>query len=129
MSGSNQVSATFGFVSKYQKGANVPSGDTQFQFQAAGFNFHSTIYDWLVVAGAKAQFKGSGTINGAGNDGFMLTAIDGNMHGGGGADKFRIKVWDKATGNIVYDNQLGATDDAALTTSLGGGSIVIHSTR
>ena len=119
--------ATFGFVSKYQKGASVPSGDTQFQFQTAGFNFHSTSYDWLVVAGAKAQYKGSGTVNGAGTDGFLLTAIDGELPGGGGTDKFRIKVWDKATGNIIYDNQMGSSDTADPTTAIGGGDIVIHS--
>jgi hypothetical protein len=41
-------------------------------------------------------------------------------------DRFRIKIWHKATGAIVYDNQLGAADDDAPTTALGGGSIVIH---
>src|SRR5262249_15766599 len=50
--------ANFGFVSKYQKGATVPTGDTEFQFQTAGFNFKSTSYDWLVISGAKAQYKG-----------------------------------------------------------------------
>ncbi len=48
------------------------------------------------------------------------------MSGGGGLDKFRIKIWDKATGNIVYDNLMGATDEADPTTVIGGGSIVIH---
>jgi hypothetical protein len=118
--------ANFGFVSKYQKGANVPSGDTEFQFQAASFNFKSTVYEWLVIAGAKAQYKGSGTINGSGDYGFMLTAIDGSMKGGGGADTFRLKVWNKATGISIYDNQLGVSDTADPTTALGGGSIVIH---
>jgi len=33
----------------------VPDGQTELQFQAAGFNFHSTAYEWLVVAGARAQ--------------------------------------------------------------------------
>jgi hypothetical protein len=47
--------ATFGFVSKYQKGANVPTGETEFQFQLANMKFKSTSYDWLVVAGAKAH--------------------------------------------------------------------------
>ena len=58
--------ATFGFVSKYKKGAQVPEGNTEFQFQAGGFNFHSEMYDWLVVNqdGTNAQFKGSGTVNG-----------------------------------------------------------------
>ena len=56
----------------------------------------------------------------------MLTAIDGQVAGGGGVDRFRIKIWDKATGSVVYDNQLGASDDEAPTTALGGGSIMIH---
>jgi hypothetical protein len=119
--------ANFGFVSKYQKGANVPDGQTEFQFKVANLNFHSTIYEWLVVAGARAQYKGSGTINGAGNYGFMLTAIDGEINGGGGIDKFRIKIWDKNNGDaVVYDNQMGAGIDDNPTTALAGGSIVIH---
>lgn len=116
--------ATFGFVSKYQKGATLPTGNTEFQFKAGDLNFHSTSYDWLVVAGARAQYKGSGTINGTGEYRFMLTAIDGQVSGGGGADKFRIKIWG-STG-LIYDNQLGAGDTENPTTLLGGGSIVIH---
>jgi hypothetical protein len=119
--------ATFGFVSKYQKGTSVPSGNTQFHFDLANLEFHSTSYDWLVIAGAKAQYKGSGQINNAGDDGFLLTAIDGALPGGGGQDRFRIKIWDKATGTILYDNQLGASYTADPTTVLGGGEIVIHS--
>lgn len=118
--------ANFGFVSKYNKGASIPTGQTQFQFKAAGLDFHSTDYQWLVVAGPKAQFKGSGMINNDGDYGFMLTAIDGQLNGGGGTDKFRIKIWDKATEAVVYDNQVGAPDDADPSTALGGGSIVIH---
>ena len=118
--------ANFGFVSKYEHGANVPTGQTEFQFKAANFNFHSTSYDWLVVAGARAMYKGSGTINGSGNYAFMLTAIDGQINGGGGQDKFRIKVWNKASGAVVYDNQTGASDNSDPTTVIAGGSIVIH---
>jgi PKD repeat protein len=116
--------ATFGFVAKYQHGANVPSGNTQFQFNAAGFNFSSTSYDWLVVAGSKAQYKGSGTINGSGDYAFMLTAVDG--HDNGGTDKFRLKVWDKTTGAVIYDNEAGTSDTGTPTTALAGGSIIIH---
>lgn len=118
--------ANFGFVSKYQKGATIPIGETEFQFKIADLNFHSTSYDWLVVAGARAQYKGSGTINGAGDYAFMLTAIDGQINGGGGTDKFRIKIWEKVTETIVYDNQNGAMDDAEPVTIIVGGSIVIH---
>jgi PKD repeat protein len=114
--------ANFGFVSKYQKGTNMPPvGETEFQFQVASFNFHSTSYDWLVVSSTKmAQYKGTGTVNGSGNYGFLLTAIDDST------DKFRIKIWDKATGTVVYDNQIGASEDSSAATAIGGGSIVIH---
>lgn len=119
--------ANFGFVSKYKKGATVPTGETEFQFQTAGFNFHSTAYQWLVVSGARAQYKGSGTVNGTGNYGFLLTATDGNVNGGGGVDKFRIKVWDIGTSAVVYDNAPGSDDiNTSGQTALGGGSIVIH---
>jgi len=78
------------------------------------------------VAGAKAQFKGTGTINGGGDYGFLLTAIDGQLQGGGGTDRFRIKIWDRASGLVVYDNQLGADDYGDAATAIDGGSIVIH---
>jgi hypothetical protein len=125
--------ANFGFVSKYQKGANVPTGNTEFQFQTANLNFHSEVYQWLVISGAKAQYKGTGTINGAGNYGFLLTATDGALNGGGGVDKFRIKIWDnnncpQSVCVIVYDNAPSSSDDINLSNQevLGGGSIVIH---
>jgi hypothetical protein len=74
----------------------------------------------LIIAGKKAQFIGSGTINGSGNYGFILTAFDDSP------DKFRIKIWNKNTGEIVYDNQIDSSDNANPSTALGGGSIVIH---
>jgi hypothetical protein len=123
--------ASFGFVSKYKKGMTVPTGETEFQFHVADFNFHSTSYEWLVVSGALAQYKGSGTINGGGDYGFILTATDGQVTGGGGMDKFRIKIWNKATSAVVYDNVLGASDDinSANPQVIGGGSIVIQKAK
>jgi PKD repeat protein len=121
--------ANFGFVSKYLKGATVPTGETEFQFQVGNFNFHSTAYEWLVISGYKAQYRGSGTVNGSGNYGFLLTAYDGQVGGGGGTDKFRIKIWDKNNGNgVVYDNKMNGSDDidTADPQSIGGGSIIIH---
>jgi hypothetical protein len=122
--------ATFGFFSKYQKGTTVPTGQTNFQFQAANFHFKATTYQWLVVAGAKAQYKGTGQVNDAGDFGFLLTVVDGGLPGGG-ADRFRLKVWDIATSVIVYDNVLGGSDDmdAANPTVIASGSIVIHAPK
>jgi sugar lactone lactonase YvrE len=117
--------ANFGFNSKYKKGANVPTGNTEFNFKVANLNFHSDNYDWLVVAGAKAQYQGTGTINGQGQYKFKLTAIDGQVNGGGGTDKFRIKIWNDGSG-IVYDNNKGAVDNADPTIIIQEGSIIIH---
>ena len=105
-----------------KKGANVPTGETEFQFKVADLNFHSSSYDWLVIAGHdKAKYKGSGTINGAGNYGFMLTAQDDTP------DTFRIKIWDKDNSDVViYDNKIGTDDDSYEGTVLGGGNIKIH---
>jgi len=118
--------ANFGFVSRYKKGADVPTGETEFQFKAGNLNFHSESYQWLVVAGARAQFKGSGTINGSGNYDFILTAIDGAINGGGEIDKFRIKIWNPSSEEIVYDNKIGADDGGNDATELDSGNIVIH---
>ncbi|MEK7751094.1 MAG: hypothetical protein AAB654_04200 [Acidobacteriota bacterium] len=92
----------------------------------ANLNFKSTEYEWLVISGARAQFKGSGTINGAGDYGFLLTAIDGQVSGRGGVDRFRIKIQNKSGGGVIYDNQPGKPDTGDDATELGGGSIIIH---
>jgi hypothetical protein len=120
--------ATFGFVSKYQKGANAPTGDTQFQFKAGNLDFHSTAYQWMVISGGLAQYKGSGTINGAGNYNFLLTARDGGLVGNNTPDGFRLKITD-ASGGVVYDNVPGNSDamNSGNTQVLDGGSVVIHS--
>jgi hypothetical protein len=108
--------ATFGFVSKYKKGATVPEGNTEFLFHAAGMNFHSNTYEWLVVTGSNyAMFKGVGTINGMGEYKFIIWAGD-NL-----TDTFRIKIWEEdeyGVETVIYDN---GTDRP-----IGGGSIVIH---
>jgi len=57
----------------------------------------------------------------------MLTAIDGQINGGGGSDKFCIKIWDKTDNALAYDNQIGKDEFGDDATELGGGSIVIHS--
>ncbi|MGH9838880.1 MAG: PKD domain-containing protein [Blastocatellia bacterium] len=118
--------ANFGFVSKYKNGASVPTGNTEFQFKSGNLNFSSTSYEWMVISGGKkAQYKGFGKINNSGNYRFMLTAIDGDKPGGGGQDKFRIRIWSDG-GGLVYDNQMNDPDSNDPTTVLGGGSIVIH---
>jgi hypothetical protein len=120
--------AHFGFVSRYQQGKSTPDGNTQFDFKMADLKFKSTSYDWLVVSGTYAKYKGSGTINGAGDYGFMLFARDGQLSGGGDVDRFRIKIWEKdANETVVYDNQMGDLIDGNATDAIESGSITINS--
>jgi PKD repeat protein len=108
----------FGFNPKYQPNSTLLKGETEFKL--SGITFKSTSHEWLVINGAKAQFKGSGTVNGAGDYGFLVTVIDGTP------DKIRIKIWDKATGEEFYDNQPDAPDYADPVIEIGGGSIQVH---
>jgi hypothetical protein len=117
----------FGFVSKYKNGQTAPDGETEFQFQLADLNFHSQSYEWMVITGAKGTYQGSGTINGQGHYGFKITVIDGQKSGGGGVDKFRMKIWDEDHNNqIVYDTDCGAPDTQNPQVALSGGQITIH---
>ncbi len=116
--------ASFGFVSKYKKGKNVPDGSTNFVFQAGDLHFHSSSYDWLVVTGSDyAMFKGTGTINGTEEYKFRIWAGDG---GKGGDDTFRIKIWEEDEGGleeVVYDN---GNDGNGSDQVIDSGSIIIH---
>jgi uncharacterized repeat protein (TIGR01451 family) len=113
---------SFGFNSKFFKGATNPKGESQMDFLLGNLDFNALNYDWLVIDKARAQFRGFGKLNGVAGYDFMVTIIDGNVAGGGGVDKFRIKIWEKVTGIIVYDNQMGASDaaDPIMPIGLGG---------
>ncbi|KUN24873.1 hydrolase [Streptomyces antibioticus] len=87
--------AAFSLVALYEKGATVPTGWATLDFGPAKLKFRSTGSDWLVVTGDQAVYQGSGTVNGGSGYGFRVTAT---------AHTFRIKIWKKAGGEVVYDN-------------------------
>ena len=113
--------ATFAFVSKYTKGKQVPTGNTQFKFKTASLNFSSDNYYWLVVTGGDtAKFSGSGTINDqlAPNGDpykFKVWANDGQP------DTFRIRIW----WEYIDGSEIDIYDNAA-DQPIDGGSIVVQ---
>lgn len=112
--------ATFGFVAKYAKGASIPSGQTDFEFTAGGIRFVSTSYEWLCVAGSRAQFKGFGTLNGVAGYRFILSCSDGVQ------DALRIRITKVTDDSVVYDNMPAESSDSPPNVLIGGGNIVIH---
>jgi len=106
--------ANLGFNARYKKGDTLPSGQLEFHLNAANLKFHSTAYDWLIVDGTTALLQGSGTLNHAGDYGFLLTAQD-----GGEEDAARMVIWDKATETVLYDNGPDAIP-------LDGGNLTVH---
>ncbi len=117
--------AGFVFVTLQGPAGSAPQGRTLFAFGPAGMRFRSTQLEALVFSGAKAQYRGSGTINNAGNYGFIVTVTDGQLSGGGGRDRLRMKIWDRTTQRVVYDNLPGAADAIAAFTPPPATGIVL----
>jgi hypothetical protein len=121
----------FEFNVKYKNGSSVPSGKTEFRLLASNLRFKSTSYEWLVISGDKAIYKGKGELNGQKGYNFLVSAVDvGKLFDNNShqwkfiIDKFRIKIWN-AAGVVIYDNQPGAADGDEPTTQILG-AIVIH---
>ena len=120
---------SYGFAMNYFKNATLPKGETQFEFKIGDFEYNAVNFDYLSISGAKAQFKGTGKIVG-GQSGinFIMTVIDGDLDGTG-IDKVRMKIYNKNTGQIYYDNQPGASDAANPIAAVGlNSSIVVQNT-
>lgn len=124
--------AEFELRSAYAPGASRPGGEVELHL--GRFQFRSRTHDWLVVSGDKAQVAGSGEVDGKSGFGFLLTAYDENggkgcedegresddddrrgrgsrHHSRSPPDRFRLEVWNRSTGVVVYDNVRGAPDD------------------
>ena len=84
------------------------------------FNDHGAVDIIHSRIGFNTASVGGGKLKGHVAYRFLLTAPNGKP------DALRIKIWDTATGAVVYDNQPGAADGAAPTAPLGGGNIIIH---
>jgi hypothetical protein len=122
--------ASYGFTVNYFKGATNPRGETQFEFKVGSLEFNALNFDYLVIDGARAQFRGTGKITGDQSGyGFIMTVIDGDL-GGSGMDRIRMKIYNKNTGRVVYDNQPGASDAVDPVEAVGdNSSVVIYNTN
>jgi photosystem II stability/assembly factor-like uncharacterized protein len=101
--------------------ARINKEESLVQLIIGNLEFNAMNYDFRALSGARTQFKGFGKVNNQEGYKYVLTVIDGQAPGGGGVDKFRIKIWNDKTGEVVFDNQVGDADDADPTTPVGAG--------
>jgi hypothetical protein len=147
--------AHFNFVTKYKKKGKELEGKTDFEFKSGKLTFTSKAYEWLVINGNQAIFKGTGKVNDHSGYNFLISVIDdakndddqhwddddcerdnnghhkkvGKKHNEPKkADRIRVKIW-TSTGTVIYDTQIGASDDAPALTKIDGGSIQIHKAK
>jgi hypothetical protein len=110
---------SYGFTTNYFKNSTYPKGETQFEFKVGSLEFDALNFDYLVINGAEAQFKGTGKITGDQSGyAFIMTVIDGDLDGSG-IDKIRMKIYNKNNGKVIYDNQPGASDAANPVAAVG----------
>ena len=118
--------ATTGFNASYASAtATAPTGQAVFNFAAAGLSLTSQSYQWMVVTKPYVWLRGSGTVNNVSGYEFLIAAVDGQLTGGGGTDKFRIRIWRKSDGVVIYDNMPGGALSAVATIVTSNGDIAI----
>jgi probable HAF family extracellular repeat protein len=108
--------ATFSFVAPRTNGVSAGGPKAQLQFNVEGMSFRSKD---LRPHGARGQFAGSGSINGAGNYKFAMSTTA----GAGAAGRFSLRIWhlDPATQAEVVDyNSRGAGSSVAADSIVKG---------
>ncbi len=115
--------ANFSISASYPRRNPVPTGKTT--LSVGNLSFSSTGVQLLLssaVSPAWTQYWGTGTVNGVAGYNFSVTAVIPGTR----TYRVRIKIWNNS--GVVYDNQPGTPDDAALmadSTLLTSGSLTI----
>jgi len=99
----------------------------RFSYSTAGFTFSSLSMKWLVISGNKSWLRGEGSASGVTDPCYFLVSVVDNTTT---LDKVRLKIWNKVTGKVIYDNQkdsagVSAPDDAVAVQSSTSPSTVM----
>ena len=126
LAGIRMGQAEFSFVLPTVESASASKVKPRLNFIAAGLSFRSENFRRVAMQGARAQFEGSGTINGTGDYMFTLD-ITAGIGGEREPGRFGLKIWhiDPATKAAVvdYDNQAAGPNG---TGSTFRGEILMH---
>jgi probable HAF family extracellular repeat protein len=126
--GQGNRKAHFSFDASFPSGGTVPNGAVRLWIPSGEMDFRSSSIELLVVSRNRAQFWGTGTLNGAPAR-FRITAVDGNAHHDQLGDAIRVELWDARGVTLLYDTQSGAPQGAPVTTPADGGNIRVMTGR
>ena len=102
------------------KTMNLGTNAFRISYSPASMSLTSTKMIWLVKTTSKSWLKGEGTlVTGSTPEtvNYLLSVVDSTSV----ADKVRVKIWNKATGIVIYDNQPGSPDNADATQAVATG--------
>ena len=107
---------------KYAADQTMILGTNAFRlsYSPGSWSLTSTKMIWLVKTTGKSWLKGEGTlVTGSTPEtvNYLLSVVDSMSV----ADKVRVKIWNKATGIVIYDNQPGSPDNADATQAVATG--------
>jgi hypothetical protein len=115
---------TFGVDLRYA-GGSTPVGNFLLAAQGGTLVLARSTFEWLVVQGPIATFRGTGTLVSGAAVGFQVTARDGKV-AGDKIDRVRIRIWNRETDAVLFDTEPGAPDLAAPAVALQGGNVTLH---
>lgn len=104
-------------------GGGTPTGTFEIHGTPSA-NMTSNAFEYLVVQGTTGTFRGTGTLTNGTPVTFLVRGID-YKPALTNRDRIRIKVWNSATGAVVYDSQPNTVDLATPTAYVAGGSFSI----
>ena len=101
--------------------------DAKLEVRTAKLMFRAKSFDALDVNDDQAGLRGEGKIDGDSRRyGYLVSALDGDRRRQRQRDFVRIRIWNLATGQVMYDNQPGAGDSAPPSTRVTDGGIEVR---
>ena len=105
--------------------ASAPTGQFRIHGSSALLDLTSSAFEYLVVKGSTASFRGTGVLSDGTPVGFFVSAQDGKV-AGTRIDRIRLKVWKSADGQVLFDTEPGVSEIAPPATIVNGGNVTLH---
>ena len=101
--------------------------DAKLDVRTSKLTFHARTFDVLDVNDPQVLVRGEGRIDGDSRRyGYLVSAIDGDRRRERQRDFVRIRMWNMATGQVVFDSEPGARDNTPPSTRVMDGGIEIR---